>query len=61
MSPDSKLAASSTLKLLAPVKVSDVWRKMSPLEHAVASTGPKDSVVTIRMECQEVLKSLVDL
>lgn len=41
MSPDSKPAAPSTLKLLASMKVSDIWRKMSPLKHTIASTGPK--------------------
>lgn len=40
-SPASGLAASSAPKLLASVKVSDIWRKMSPLARAVASTGPK--------------------
>lgn len=46
MSPDSKPAASSTLKLLASMKVSDIWRKMSPLKHAMASTGLKGCCVS---------------
>lgn len=41
MSPDSKPAVPSALKLLASMKVSDIWRKMSPLKHTIASTGPK--------------------
>lgn len=32
MSPDSRPAASSILKLLASMKVSDIWKKMSPIE-----------------------------
>lgn len=42
MSPDSKPAASSTLKLLTSMKASDVCRKMSPLEYSTGSTGPKE-------------------
>lgn len=41
MSPGCQPAASSTLGLLAAPKVSDIWRKMSPLKHIIAAAGPK--------------------
>lgn len=48
MSPGSQPAACSTLKLLAALKVSDIWRKMSPLKHIIATAGPKGLGVCCR-------------